>query len=133
MGDVTSDSFQDSTARSDDGDSPHPRGTVPLRASGVADDEAVVCESGTVEQGRVESREGESMTSEEGEELSEAWLVIGDATTTGRVKPRTSEYAGSSRSVGFPLSPKPLPCHREFSDAAGECSCSVGWVGVVGV
>ena len=65
---------------------PRRRGTVPLQASGVAVDEAVVCETGTVEQDRVESRGGEIIISVEGEELSEAGLMVGDATTTGKMK-----------------------------------------------
>jgi hypothetical protein len=47
-------------------------GTVPFRASGVAVDEAVVCENGTMEQDHLESPEGEIITSEEGGELYEA-------------------------------------------------------------
>jgi len=47
-------------------------GTIPFRASGVAVDEAVVCENGTMEQDHLESPEGEIITSEEGGELYEA-------------------------------------------------------------
>ncbi len=47
-------------------------GAVPFRASGEAVDEAVVCESGTMEQVHFESPEGEVITSEEGAALYEA-------------------------------------------------------------
>ena len=50
-------------------------GTDPFRASGAAVDEAVVCENGTTAQDHLESPEGESITPEEGAELSEAARV----------------------------------------------------------
>jgi hypothetical protein len=45
---------------------------MPFSASGVAVDEAVVCESGTMESDHFESPEGETFTSEEGAERFEA-------------------------------------------------------------
>ena len=50
-------------------------GTESFRASGVAVDEAVVCENGTMAQDHLESPEGEIITSEEGAELSDAARV----------------------------------------------------------
>ena len=45
---------------------------MPFSASGVAVDEAAVCESGTMKADHLESPEGETITSEEGAALQEA-------------------------------------------------------------
>ncbi len=50
----------------------NPPSQASFRASGVAADGAVVCESGTMQQGHLESPEGTTVTSEEGAELYEA-------------------------------------------------------------
>ena len=52
-------------------------GTVPFRASGVAVEEAAVCESGTTTRGHLESPEGEIITLDEAGELYEAAWVDG--------------------------------------------------------
>ena len=55
-------------------------GTEPFRASGVAVDEAVVCENGTMAQDHLESPEGEIITSPEGEIItSEEGAELSDA------------------------------------------------------